>query len=43
MLSLTKKSHFLLVGSGAVTTYNPSNTKFSIEYFNISYNYWKNF
>ena len=31
-----EESQSLLVGSGTATIYSPSNTKFSLKYFNIS-------
>ena len=33
-----KRVKLLLVGSGASTTYGPSNAKFALKYFNVSWN-----
>ena len=32
-----QKSYFLLVASGTTATYSPSNTRFSLKYFNIAH------
>ena len=41
--SLTKKRHFLLVGSGTTAIYTTLNTNFSLKFFNIFENRQKFF
>ena len=43
MPSTNQNSQFLLFVSGATTTYSPSNTKYSLKCFNISYKLLESF
>ena len=36
--SITNKSYFSIVGSGKTAFYSPSNTKFSLKYFDLKTN-----